>query len=679
MAFCAFGPFTLYAQESQSLYAQKSQSNLLSGASVTLSGNSSDLSIVTTGHFLPEGSPWDSPDAVTFDSSSSIEVALSAAVAIGGIALQADNNDTYVIEWSLNGDEWHLLARAQAARGNGLRTRSINFHRQISLRYLRIRGQDGDGHFSIAKLFAFSGAPPRLSDDSNPPPLLDQFRVDILKIVLGIAGVLLLLWQLVLERAGKTDSDRVLRDRLLLGLGLLAGLAWWNFLYFHFNNYVHSWDVFHYYVGAKYSPELSYNRLYDCATIADAQDGIPDVASRLMRDLKNNLLVRADSVLALPQRCTEHFSPERWQSFKNDVAWFREAIGSTRWPDALKDHGYNGTPVWNILGYLLTNLAPASEMQVLLLAGLDSLLLIVMWVLVWRAFGWRGCCFALLYWGTNFPARFWWTGGGFLRQDWLVWLTIGIVCLKYARYKTAGFLLSYAALLRIFPALVFGGFFLVLVRRFFSRQRPIFTGPYSDIAKGAVLGLVILLPTSVLIANNPNAWGDFFGNSKKLIETPLTNYMGLKTVLSYSPSLRSSVLHDANSMEPFAAWKESRRTLYQERTMWHLIFVLLWLVLLAKSCDDAKPAWQIAVLSLGSIPFMTELTCYYYSFPLLFGLLGTESTLSACILIGYSLSTYILANLILSYDESFTWQSVATLLAVCWITWLFRRRPPLDA
>jgi len=32
-----------------------------------------------------------------------------------------------------------------------------------------------------------------------------------------------------------------------------------------------------------------------------------------------------------------------------------------RWDDAQADHGFNGTPVWNIAGSLLANLAPCQQ------------------------------------------------------------------------------------------------------------------------------------------------------------------------------------------------------------------------------------------------------------------------------------------------------------------------------
>ena len=42
------------------------------------------------------------------------------------------------------------------------------------------------------------------------------------------------------------------RRQLLVLVGVLSFLAYWNFGAFHFGNYTHYWDAYHYYVGSKY-------------------------------------------------------------------------------------------------------------------------------------------------------------------------------------------------------------------------------------------------------------------------------------------------------------------------------------------------------------------------------------------------------------------------------------------
>ena len=58
----------------------------------------------------------------------------------------------------------------------------------------------------------------------------------------------------------------------------------------------------------------------------------------------------------------------------------------------------------------------------------------------WWAFGWRTTCVALAVFATNFPSRFYWTGGAFLRWDWLFYF-VGGICLVKKDTADAGRLL----------------------------------------------------------------------------------------------------------------------------------------------------------------------------------------------------------------------------------------------
>src|SRR6185369_6244813 len=278
------------------------------------------------------------------------------------------------------------------------------------------------------------------------------------ELVLALLGFALLHWGMRLARAGRPEAHARLRDRALAALGALAALTYVNFGFFHFSGFIHDHEWTHYYLGAKYSDEVGYDRLYECLTTADVEDGLRRRAElRKIRNLRTNLIERTDDVLAHPERCTSHFSPQRWQEFRHDAAFFRGRQSPRRWDDLQVDHGYNATPVWNALGHVLANLSPAGEGQLYALALLDPAYLVAMIAVIWWAFGWRALCVALLVFATNFPSRFYWTGGSFLRWDWLFFLVAGICCLKKGRPALAGAALAYAAGLRVFPVLVFVG------------------------------------------------------------------------------------------------------------------------------------------------------------------------------------------------------------------------------
>ena len=246
-----------------------------------------------------------------------------------------------------------------------------------------------------------------------------------------------------------------------------------NFGFFHFGNFIHTHEWTHYYLGSKYFPELGYERLYECLSLADVEHGLRRrVELRKITNLRTNVLETTHDVLANPQRCRSHFSPPRWQAFKRDVDFFRARMAPRYWDAVHLDHGYNATPVWTTAGAFLASLAPASNTQLHLLALLDPLYLLGTIAVIWWAFGWRVLSVALLVFATNFPSRFYWTGGSFLRWDWLFYLVAAIACLKRGRPALGGAALAYATLLRVFPLFLFAGPALALGWQLWQRHRP---------------------------------------------------------------------------------------------------------------------------------------------------------------------------------------------------------------
>ncbi len=164
----------------------------------------------------------------------------------------------------------------------------------------------------------------------------------------GPLGLLLLAWQV-----WRPEWRRVLRDRLLFAFGVLALISYFNFGAFHFPCFTHDWEWTHYYLGAKYFPELEYDKLYECIAVADGESGYADkVLVRKITNLRTNVLENAAPLLAHPERCKSGFSAERWQEFLHDVSFFSSRQKAERWESLQADHGFNATPVWNVAGSL---------------------------------------------------------------------------------------------------------------------------------------------------------------------------------------------------------------------------------------------------------------------------------------------------------------------------------------
>ncbi|APV51289.1 hypothetical protein BWI17_17315 [Betaproteobacteria bacterium GR16-43] len=439
---------------------------------------------------------------------------------------------------------------------------------------------------------------------------VDDNTVAWLQLALCLAGAALLAWGQVLARLGRADAMRRLRDGLLAVLGVLGAAAYFNFGDLHHPRFIHNWDTFHYYMGSKYFPELGYERLYLCTIVVEAERGF--TSTRTIRDLRNNEQVRTYSVRNDPEACKAHFTPERWTSFRRDMAFFHGRESERRWSRILNDHGYNATPVWNALGQTLANTGPATAQQVTALNLLDPVFLLAMVVMIAWAFGWRVAAVAALFFGTDIAGRYLWTGGSFLRHDWLFWLVGSICLLKKDRPFLAGGFIAYATLLRLFPGLAILGPMLALIA-IYRRDRRLDRGLLRYFA-GGIAATVVLVGASVAVSG-PESWRDFARNTEKHLGTALTNNMGLPALLAYRPDTTVAQLTETSRLDPIKAWRAAHAEGLREARPVFIALCIAFAVLLylAVVKAGAEP-WIAASLGIGMLAVGVELTCYYYCF-----------------------------------------------------------------
>jgi hypothetical protein len=522
-----------------------------------------------------------------------------------------------------------------------------------------------------ARAEAAPGAPELAAHER---PLLTPRRVGQLKAGIALAGAALLAWGAAVRPERDTRGHRRLRDGLLLGLGLSAGLGWWNFGAFHHPGFGHPSDTFHYYVGSKYFPELGYQRLYLCAAVADVEAGLRDqVAGRYLRDLASNQVVRSDAALERPEACTAHFSPERWAAFQHDIEWFRTRVPPRRWHAMQVDHGYNATPVWTALGGSLANLAKAGDRSLLALRLIDPLLLAGMWAAVALAFGWRAACVAALFWGTNYPAQYGWTGGGFLRQGWLVATVTALCALRRNRPAAAGALLAFAIGMRIFPIFVAAALGVKALAVMLRARRLQLSLDHRRLLAGALAAGAALFAFSLAAGGGFDAWRDFIADSQAHRATPLRNYVGLATVVSWDPAASAAQTLDRSQDDPYAAWKEARRSAAAERRWIFLALLGGYLALLARAAWRSED-WVVGALGIGLILMAVELTGYYSAGLLAFGLLWPRRPSIGIALCVLSAAGWWIAGSGRGWDEVFTGISLASVLFVVWATALVARR-----
>lgn len=429
-----------------------------------------------------------------------------------------------------------------------------------------------------------------------------------------------------------------------LTLAAAALLCYFNGFRYTYPPFWHHSDLFHYYMGAKYFPELRYDGLYRCTAVAQDQLGtvawkeaatgqtlrldmtgeVRSPGKRIRSLGAGNLLVPLGDVLEHPERCTDRFSPERWSAFKSDVMFFRIVADKAYWEGMQQDHGFNPPPAWTILGSFFANLRPASARTMQLLAGLDLIYLAGGFAMIWWAFGWRVFAVAAVFLGCQAAAPASWTAGAFLRQDWFFFL-IASACLARRRwFKLAGASIVYAGLLRVFPILIVVGWLTVAGACLIRRGR--LARSHRDLLVGGLIAAAIIVPLSVWVAG-PHSYREFYTHTLRIHDrTPLTNHMGLPALISYalgapaSPG-RMALTVDNKLADPLEVWKRTRAERYDRYRWLDVAVVTISGVFFVWIVRAARRPWVAGGLGQVFIVLGAQLTSYYYSFLVLSALL----------------------------------------------------------
>jgi Ca2+/Na+ antiporter len=675
---------------------------------------------------------------------------LGAPTHVTAVDLQGDNNDDYIVELSEDGASFTLLWVGDPVSGEGMRRRGARgLQGQGRYLRVRAQGGDGFYSLGEIQVFCEtpSAWPPPIEVKNTGSWWWKQimqkrdnryrlglaalgllffialFRIEESKkalwgasalsvVMLGIAsyrlydaklapwfaswgvyvlGTLIVAWfARGISLASKEQDARHWWERgALLWVILACAAAWVNFGVFHRARIVHYWDTFHYYVGSKYFEENEYERLYQCVLAADYQDrGVEDLKKRKIRDLVDNRLhyVGEDDALRYQKTCAEHFTPERWEAFRHDARSFRTVMGSGWWKDMLMDHGYNASPISNMVAAFLTNIGWSDQLpqvssaqvdpddlrkfrkRVLRYSMIDLALYAGAFLMILWAFGLRATALSVLVWGTGYPWGYFWTGGSYARAPWFFMAAAAVCLLRRGYPLLSGFTLSWSALLRLFPAALAGGPIAAVIDRFIRRkkiERPWLDATDKRFIVGGVLGLVVLCTASVAI-NGVDAHPQFLSNTLKHAETPLTNHMGLPTVLSYAPSKVGRFTKDSSLDDPWAKWKQARKETKHDRRWLHRLALLGMFVLLALA-GRRLAGWAVLAGSTILIIGFFELTCYYYSFAVLMAPLAIERLRYSVALILMVMTGLILQFFIGWYDEQYVWETVAVLLALTYI------------
>ncbi len=658
--------------------------NIARGRPVAVHGGRGEGPVVTDGRLATEGTFPGGHSVALDDVGAAGVVDLGAPRLVAALLLQASTSDVYFVETSADGASWRVAWRVPGLPGRPvLRTWTTVLPRPVLARWLRVRTTTSRSA-AVSELQAFETSapvwPPRATaPPGSPLPLWPRLSPERLAAVYEALAALLMLvvgWGLLARRSMPGAREERVRRGAFFALALVSLMAWPYLFNLHFPRFVHISETFHYYMGAKYLPELGYSRLYACTVVVDAEDAVV-LTDRIVRDLRDNRRVPAASQLERSPECRARFTPRRWEAFRQDTAFFRAAMGEHKWFRVRNDHGFNATPAWAVLGGLLAGLTPASWSQIVPLALIDLALIAAIFVMIGRGFGLEAAAIAAGYFGLSFLSQFGWTGGSILRYDWLFWLVAGVVGLRTGRPALAGFALASSTLLRVFPVCALLGLGLKALVEVVQERSPRPLLRHRRFAAGALVAGVLFLSASVLLSGRARIWAEFAENTTKHMATESVNYVGLPVFLGYDPESRLEVMTDPLLPDLVGAWKERVAASEQRVRGAHWAATAAFLLLLALAVRRV-PDWTATILGMGLMPILLKLSGYYYSGWLVYAALWPVSAASGFALASFVWATNVIPQVWPGADESFAWLSLAAAVLAVGITGAFAWRGRSD-
>ncbi|MCA9397335.1 hypothetical protein KC573_00770 [candidate division WWE3 bacterium] len=275
------------------------------------------------------------------------------------------------------------------------------------------------------------------------------------------------------------------------------------------NAKIRSWNVYHYYLNAKYFDELGYFDLYNCTITADVETSDPLYKdTTLLRDLSSYELVTHVELPACPR---ENFTPERWSSFVSDLNAITSMQDAEFWLGPVQDKGFNPTPVWVAMVSRIANSISISNPFFSYVLYIDVLLMAVALVAVGVFVGIRESIlmglFTILYFGT-----FGRLIGNYFQYLWLTAAILGMVAVKARRILIGGVFFAISTVLGVFPIVLLVGpaikYIGLLVQRDNEQHNAQFIFDLKSLFASFSIASSVLAVGSLLVVNH-NAWVDF--------------------------------------------------------------------------------------------------------------------------------------------------------------------------
>lgn len=629
------------------------------------------VSRITDGIVSPEGSRWDSSTNAPVTPFGYVVYDLGGPTRITSVFLQVEGSSGYRISVSQDGENWESVSNLAPAAA-GMRDRRAS-SLDTPARYLRIASGDAQALYAFGEVAVWCRPP------EEWPPLF-EIREGVVrdadwsaarKARLGYAKLVCLLLASGLFYAASRLPGR--RRWFYGAVAVLGALAWTHFGSFHGNGVIHYHENYHYSMGSRYFSENGYTGLYACTVWAEKELGLEASArNRYVTDLESNRMLAGGELLDAAPVCRARFSDARWIEFREDVRFFRNNLYPGSWQRVFRDHGYNATPVWTLLGRT-ASVGVSAASAVPRVVWIDVLLWLGIGALLLWGFGWEALALAFLTLGCGLPWQFDWTGGAFARTPWLFFLVAGVCCLRKEKPFAGGFSLATAGLLRIFPA-VFLGVVLVGVLAAIVRQRAARDG--LRVLAGAAAAIVILGGLS-LAAVGVSGWAGFADNLDKHAGTPTGNLMGLATIVGFdADSSQSKIL--GGDIESLERWRAARLETSRERRLVTWPLGVIAIVLCAGSVWRRNwPPWEWVLTATLLAVTLGQLSSYYYVFLILLAPWVARRPPKIALLIACLGASQLIGFAGWETDVRFLWLSIV-FVALPFALWVARMREPVE-
>ncbi|MBN2342411.1 MAG: hypothetical protein JXX29_20010 [Deltaproteobacteria bacterium] len=290
-------------------------------------------------------------------------------------------------------------------------------------------------------------------------------------------------------------------------------------------------DIAYYYLNSKYLEELGYTKFYAAMLYADLHHKNRHASKiRRYRDLRDYDVKSTRVAFEHGKEIKDtRFTEERWRSFTEDIDWFmaRKTTANLQ-GNFFVDHGYNPPPTWAVFGGILAKTFPVDSVK--LIALVDLIFIVAMLVAVAWTFGFESMLFVGIFFLCSFSGRWPVLTHSLLRFDWSAALVIAFCAFKKERWISAGALLSYAALTRIFPAVFFFAWGVVAAREIWeSRSIP---RHHLKFAAGAA-AMALVLVVSAMAMYGPAIFKESAENLIMHNESYSSHRVGLGDLIVY--------------------------------------------------------------------------------------------------------------------------------------------------